>query len=55
MVQADSFMKTIKMSVIGKGQVFGIEEHHIGQKANKSSRTTTVTCVENNSKVIFIN
>jgi CRP-like cAMP-binding protein len=49
-VQADSFMKTIKMSVLGKGQVFGIEE--IRDKLQR--RTTTVTCVENNSKVIFI-
>lgn len=56
-VQADSSMKTIKVSILGKGQVFGIEECQVRCDIKTNfvpPRTQTVTCVEHHSKVVFI-
>ena len=50
-------MQNIKVSILGKGQVFGIDECQVrcDIKSNViANRQHTVTCVENNSKVVFI-
>ena len=52
----DSSRMTVKLAILGCGEIFGLEECSV--KPNSSqlrNRSYTVTCVESRSKAIFIN
>ena len=52
----DKSLATIKYAILGKGEVFGLHEcQHKPTSPKYTMRQQTVTCVENGSRVIFIN
>ena len=54
-VLKDKSLATIKYAILGRGEVFGLQECQYRASSPKySMRQHTVTCVQNNSKAIFI-
>ena len=52
----DKSLATIKYAILGKGEVFGLQECQYKPASPKyTMRQQTVTCVQNDSRVIFIN
>lgn len=52
----DNSRSTIKLAILGSGEIFGLEECSVKPSSMKvKNRSYTVTCCEHGSKAIFIN
>lgn len=52
----DTSRATVKLAILGNGEIFGLEECCVKPTSDKlRNRTYSVTCCENKSKAIFIN
>jgi hypothetical protein len=54
-VQQDRSLNSIKVAILEKGEVLGIQEYSpASETAEPVNRLHTVTCVQNNSTVLFL-
>ena len=51
----DNSLRTVKLAILGTGELFGLEECQMKPNLGKPKpRGYTVKCLENKSKVIFL-